>query len=209
MMCPLSQASFNLLPTPSHPNPLCCPPTSPWSLSLWTSFPISLPDAASRPFQILLSADKSCTDVGRAGTGNSQQHGHPVPAGRGSFLLGTRGRGGVGEKKREKKDWRQKKREDKVSHWNQKGNAWVRFLSGNTVGGRGGGRWENKNKRAKCARWLKTKTPQKSLGGYNEGGGSGQKYGWKELKSRNRWGVGALRWNPSRPPLSTQSLWYS
>lgn len=43
--------------------------------------------------------------------------------------------------------------------------------------GQGGGRWENKNKRAKCARWLKTEAPQKSLGGYNEGGGSGQKYG--------------------------------
>ena len=127
----------------------------------------------------------------------------------GRFSWGPEAERGVGEKKREKKDWRQKKREDKVSHWNQKGHAWVRFLSGNTVGGRGGGRWENKNKRAKCARWLKTKTPQKSLGGYNEGGGSGQKYGWKELKSRNRWGVGALRWNPSRPPLSTQSLWYS
>lgn len=94
MMCLLSHASFNLLPTPSHPNPLCCSPTSPWPLSLWTSFPISLPDAASRPFQILLSADKSRTDVGRAGTGNSLQHRHPVPAGRGSFLSGTRGRGG-------------------------------------------------------------------------------------------------------------------
>lgn len=82
--------------------PFAVPPTSPWPLSLWTSFPISLPDAASRPFQILLSADKSCTDVGRAGTGNSQQHHHPVPAGRGSFLLGTRGRDGGGWKKKRK-----------------------------------------------------------------------------------------------------------
>ena len=91
--------------------PFAVPPTSPWPLSLWTSFPISLPDAASRPFQILLSADKSCTDVGRAGTGNSQQHRHPVPAGRGSFLLGTRGReGGWVKKKRKKRKTEGRKR---------------------------------------------------------------------------------------------------
>lgn len=52
MTCLLSHASFNLLPTPMPPNPLCYSFHFPWPLS-GPSFPISLPDAASRPFQIL------------------------------------------------------------------------------------------------------------------------------------------------------------
>lgn len=162
MICLLSHASFNLLPTQRHPNPLCCSFHLPMaSLSLWTSFPISLPDAANRPFQILLCPRTKAAQMwGELALGTLTAP-SSCPSGMVVVSLRDQRQKKGGGKKKEKTEGR-KRGKTKISHWNQKGNAWVRFLSGNSVGGGGVGAGRIKTKEQNVPGGERLK-PHKSL----------------------------------------------
>lgn len=108
-----------LLPMP--PNPLCCSFHCP-RLPPRTSFPISLPDAASRPFQILPCRRTKAAQMwielalGMLTALSSCLSGMVVLS-----LWDQRQKKKVGVKKKtEKKDWGQKKERRQNNHWNKK-----------------------------------------------------------------------------------------
>lgn len=135
--------------------PFAIPTNSPWPLSLSlsprTSFPISLPDAASRPFQILLCPRTKAAQMwGELALGTlnstiilSQQDG-------GRFSRGPEAEKGGGVKKRKERLKAEKEgRQNKPLKSERKCMSEISIRKHSR--GQRGGSWENKNKRAKCA----------------------------------------------------------
>lgn len=134
--------------------PFAVPSTSPWPLSLQTSFPISLPDAANRPFQILLcSRTKAAQMWGELALGTRTAP-SSCPSGMVVVSLGDqRQKGGEGGKKKRKERLKAEKegRQNKPLKSKRKCMSEISIRKhGRGQRGRSG---ENKNKRAKCAGW--------------------------------------------------------
>lgn len=121
-----------------------------------------------------MAQDKSCTDVGSAGTGNSYSTVILSQRDGGRFSGDQRQKKG-GKKKKERKE--RLKAEKKKERQNKPLKSKRKCMSEISIRkhGRGpkGGSGENKNKRAKNVQGGKRQITQKSLGGKNEGGGSG------------------------------------
>lgn len=97
--------------------PFAIPSTSPWPLSLQISFPISLPDAASRPFQIILWPRTKAAQMWGVLALGTPTAPSSCPSGMVVISLGTRGRKrGVKKKERKERLKAEKKRKDKISH---------------------------------------------------------------------------------------------